>query len=62
MAFYSLYRYHTGAGGETLPGAIWGTPERRQELWDWCPEIKMWARMDAAEYVENEKCPARQNW
>ena len=43
--------YHTGGGGKWLHGAQFGSPERREEMYDWCPEIKMHVAMDIAEFV-----------
>jgi hypothetical protein len=51
--------YHTGAGGTTLHGPIWGTPEKRAHIWKYCPEMKMALKMDAAKYVPG-KCHS--NW
>lgn len=48
---YEPMGYHTGASGTTLHGEIWGTPELRKHIWDYCPEVKMTLRMDAAKYV-----------
>lgn len=54
--------YHTGNGGNTLHGSNWGTPELRKQIYDYCPEIKMMLRVDAAKYVPgncNEKWKKR---
>ncbi len=50
--------YHTGGSGVMLHGAIWGTPELRRHVWDYCPEVKMTLMMDVAKYVPGE-CGAR---
>jgi len=49
--FYEPMGYHTGGSGTTLHGGIWGTPEMRKHIWDYCPEVKMTFEMDAAQYV-----------
>ena len=49
--FYEPMGYHTGGSGETLHSGIWGTPEMRKHIWDYCPEVKMTLKMDAAKYV-----------
>lgn len=49
--FYEPMGYHTGDNGRTLHRGIWGTPEMRRHIWDYCPEVKMIFEMDAAEYV-----------
>jgi hypothetical protein len=49
--FYEPMGYHTGGSGTTLHSGIWGTPEMRKHIWDYCPEIKIWLDMDAAQYV-----------
>lgn len=51
--------YHTGGTGKFLGAQIWGSPERRQEIWDYCPEIKMTLEMDATAYMPGD-CNA--NW
>lgn len=48
---YEPMGYHTGGSGETLHGGIWGTPEMRKHIWNYCPEVKMMLKMDAAKYV-----------
>ncbi|RYP06418.1 hypothetical protein DL764_003154 [Monosporascus ibericus] len=57
--FYEPMGYHTGGGGTILHGSIWGTPERRKHIWDYCPEVKMTLKMDAAKYVTGNCNP---NW
>lgn len=49
--YYEPMGYHTGGSGQTLHGAIWGTPALRKHIWDYCPEVKMTLAMDAAKYV-----------
>lgn len=48
---YEPMGYHTGGSGTILHGAVWGTPELRKHIWDYCPEVKMTLQMDAAKYV-----------
>jgi len=52
--FYEPMGYHTGGSGETLHGGIWGTPAMRAHIWNYCPEVKMMLKMDAAKYVPGE--------
>jgi hypothetical protein len=52
--FYEPMGYHTGDSGNTLHPKIFGTPELRKHVWDYCPEIKMIFHMDAAEYVPGD--------
>ncbi|KAF3926183.1 hypothetical protein ABW21_db0205704 [Orbilia brochopaga] len=55
--------FHTGHGGDWLYSQVWGTPELRQKMWDYCPEIKMMVHADEASYFHNtDRCPDRQNW
>ncbi|KAI9746432.1 MAG: hypothetical protein M1818_000145 [Claussenomyces sp. TS43310] len=49
--FYEPMGYHTGSSGRDLHGPIWGTPEMRKHIWQYCPEMKMTLAMDAAYYV-----------
>ncbi|KOS19307.1 hypothetical protein ESCO_000165 [Escovopsis weberi] len=56
--FYEPMGYHTGGSGAFLHSGIWGTPELREHIWKYCPEIKMTLAMDAARYVPG-KCGAR---
>lgn len=53
--------YHVGGSGSLLWGGVWGTPSLRQELYDWCPEVKMLVDMDVADFVGPE-CPQTANW
>lgn len=52
--FYEPMGYHTGASGATTHGPIWGTPEKRKHIWDYCPEVKMTLKMDAAKYIPGD--------
>jgi hypothetical protein len=52
--YYEPMGYHTGGSGETLHGGIWGTVEQRKHIWNYCPEVKMMLKMDAAKYVPGE--------
>jgi hypothetical protein len=38
--------YHTGGSGAWLMGGVWGTPEKRQQIYDYCPEMKITLGMD----------------
>jgi len=49
--FYEPMGYHTGGSGTGLHSAVWGTPALRKHLWEYCPEVKMTVKMDAAKYV-----------
>lgn len=51
--------YHTGTSGLSLGGGNWGSKEKRKELYDYCPELKMMLEMDVEEYIPGE-CGA--NW
>lgn len=57
--FYEPMGYHTGGSGTYLHGGIWGTPQLRKHIWDYCPEVKMTLQMDAAQYVPGDCNP---NW
>ncbi|KAI9681107.1 MAG: hypothetical protein M1817_002389 [Caeruleum heppii] len=46
--------FHTGGSGAYLGSQIWGTPELRQQLYDYCPEIKLTLDMDAAQYLPGD--------
>ncbi|KAH8194845.1 hypothetical protein TruAng_010978 [Truncatella angustata] len=51
QGFYEPMGYHTGGSGSTLHGGIWGTPEQRKHIWNYCPEVKMTLAMDVARFV-----------
>ena len=53
--FYEPMGYHTGGSGSALHAKIWGTPELRRHIWQYCPEVKMTLAMDAAKFVPG-KC------
>lgn len=53
--YYEPMGYHTGGRGTHLHRATFGTPELREHLWKYCPEIKMMLNMDVAKYVPG-KC------
>ena len=38
--------YHTGGSGAWLVGGIWGTPEKRDHIYNYCPEMKLTLGMD----------------
>lgn len=49
--FYEPMGYHTGGSGKYLNGRVWGTPEQRRHIWNYCPEVKMTLAMDMAKFV-----------
>ncbi|CAK7218743.1 hypothetical protein SBRCBS47491_003614 [Sporothrix bragantina] len=51
VGFYEPMGYHTGGSGKFLHNQIWGSPERREHVWKYCPEVKMTLAMDAAKFV-----------
>ncbi|GAB1320515.1 hypothetical protein MFIFM68171_10725 [Madurella fahalii] len=55
--FYEPMGYHTGAGGSFLHSRIFGTPELRKHLWEYCPELKMTLKMDVAQYMPGDCNP-----
>lgn len=57
--FYEPMGYHTGGSGVMLHSGIWGTPDMRKHIWDYCPEVKMTLAMDAAKYVPGD---CQSNW
>ncbi|KAI1844077.1 hypothetical protein JX265_009660 [Neoarthrinium moseri] len=59
QGFYEPMGYHTGGSGSMLHGGIWGTPQMRKHIWDYCPEVKMTLQMDAAQFVPGE---CHTNW
>ncbi|KAF3926844.1 hypothetical protein ABW20_dc0102704 [Dactylellina cionopaga] len=54
--------YHTGNGGEWTHGGVWGTPELRRQMWEYCPEVKMMLPMEAEKFVDIKACPEKQTW
>jgi hypothetical protein len=47
--------FHSGGGGFVHPGAILGSPARRNRIWEYCPEMRLALQgLDAAEYVKGE--------
>jgi hypothetical protein len=57
--YYEPMGYHTGGSGETLHPEIWGSQDLRKHIWNYCPEVKMTLKMDAAKFVPGD-CQA--NW
>lgn len=51
--------YHLGHSGRQNPAAYLGTPEKRQKIWDYCPEIKMLMEMDPEQYMPGH---CKDNW
>lgn len=33
--------YHLGWGGARLAKGVWNDPQKREKIWNWCPEIKL---------------------
>lgn len=56
--FYEPMGYHTGGSGVWMHAPIWGTPEKRAHIWNYCPEVKMTLAMDVERYVPGT-CGAR---
>ncbi|EPS43274.1 hypothetical protein H072_2751 [Dactylellina haptotyla CBS 200.50] len=54
--------FHTGNGGAWLHGGVWGTPDLRRQMWEYCPEIKMMLPMDEERFIDIKACPSKQNW
>ncbi|KAH7037784.1 uncharacterized protein B0I36DRAFT_403285 [Microdochium trichocladiopsis] len=54
IGHYEPMGYHIGSSGSVLHGSIWGSPEKRKHIWEYCPEVKMMLQMDAAEYVPGQ--------
>jgi hypothetical protein len=48
--YYEPMGYHIGGGG-VMAASIWGTHEKREHIWKYCPEANMILKMDMAEYV-----------
>jgi hypothetical protein len=57
--FYEPMGYHTGFSANKLNKGIWGKPEQRKHIWNYCPEMKMTLKMDAAKYVPGD---CNSNW
>jgi hypothetical protein len=60
--FYEPMGYHTGGSGVMLHGAIWGTPQLRKHIWEYCPEVKMTLAMDAAKFVPGSCGASWKRW
>jgi len=54
VGHYEPMGYHIGSSGGNLHGGVWGNPDKRKHIWEYCPEVKMMLSMDAAEYVPGE--------
>jgi len=52
--FYEPMGYHIGGSGKMLHTGIWGSPETRKHIWEYCPEVKMMLDMDVAKYVPGD--------
>ncbi|KAL7934775.1 hypothetical protein V8C35DRAFT_326676 [Trichoderma chlorosporum] len=55
---YEPMGYHIGGSGSFLHSPVWGTPELREHVWKYCPEVKMTLAMDVAKYIPGD-CGAR---
>ncbi|KAL8675558.1 MAG: hypothetical protein Q9168_000070 [Polycauliona sp. 1 TL-2023] len=51
--------YHLGHSGRGNPAAYLGTPDKREKIWDYCPEIKMLTDMDPEQYMPGH---CNENW
>lgn len=49
--YYEPMGYHIGGSGIWLRSTLWGTPEKRNHIWKYCPEVKMTLGMDLSRYV-----------
>jgi hypothetical protein len=43
--------YHSGGSGAVLASGVWGEPGKRQQIWEYCPEVKMTLSMDMASFM-----------
>ncbi|KAG9692443.1 hypothetical protein KCU95_g7228, partial [Aureobasidium melanogenum] len=59
ISSYSPMGYHLGGSGKVLHGGSWGTPEKRERIYSWCPEVKMILSMDGKHWLPGD-CKA--NW
>ncbi|KAG9919241.1 hypothetical protein KCU98_g22520, partial [Aureobasidium melanogenum] len=59
ISSYSPMGYHLGGSGKVLHGGSWGTPEKRERIYAWCPEVKMILSMDGKYWLPGD-CKA--NW
>ena len=48
--------YHIGGSGKWLNGDVWGNEDKRQRVWEWCPEVKMELELDEEGFFEGEIC------
>ncbi|KAL9615166.1 MAG: hypothetical protein Q9167_000372 [Letrouitia subvulpina] len=51
--------YHLGHSGKGNPSAYLGSPEKREKVFDYCPEIKLLTDMDAEQYMPGH---CNENW
>ncbi|PNY24976.1 Uncharacterized protein TCAP_05063 [Tolypocladium capitatum] len=58
--YYEPMGYHIGTGGR-MYDQIWGTPDRREHIWKYCPEVKMVLEMDMADFVPGT-CKDELSW
>jgi hypothetical protein len=43
--------YHTGGSGAVLASGVWGDPGKRQQIWEYCPEVKITLGMDMTTFM-----------
>lgn len=51
--------YHTGGSGAWLMPGVWGKPEQRRHIYDYCPEMKITLDMDTSSSMPSL---CNQNW
>jgi len=54
ISSYAPMGYHLGGSGRILPGGSWGSPEKRERIYEWCPEIKMILDMDHRHWLPGD--------
>ncbi|THY83062.1 hypothetical protein D6C92_09798 [Aureobasidium pullulans] len=54
ISSYSPMGYHLGGSGAILHGGSWGTPEKRERIYEWCPEVKMILNMDHKHWLPGD--------
>ncbi|KAG9906662.1 hypothetical protein KCU98_g7761, partial [Aureobasidium melanogenum] len=54
ISSYSPMGYHLGGSGKVLHGGSWGTPEKRERIYEWCPEVKMILSMDGKYWLPGD--------
>lgn len=46
--------YHLGGSGKVLSSMVWGDAEKREKIYDYCPEVKMILEMDHAQFIPGD--------